>query len=104
MICKHPSATVVRPNIECREPLKPPLAVTATIAPASARLIETISPYLWTLNHHQTAFLMLTFGWMPVSVGFGLPKRSDDADRSQHEPDRDQQDRVIIPMNRDGHS
>jgi hypothetical protein len=28
----------------------------------------------------------------------------DDADRNQHEPDRDHQDGVIIPMNRDGHS
>ena len=46
MICKHPSATVVRPNSECNEPLKPPLTVTATIAPASARPIENISPYL----------------------------------------------------------
>ena len=75
MICKHPSATVVRPNIECSEPLKPPLTVTATMAPASARLIENISPYLWTLNHHHSIFLMLTLRWRPVSVGFGLPKR-----------------------------
>jgi hypothetical protein len=27
----------------------------------------------------------------------------DDADRNQYEPDRDHQDGVIIPMNRDGH-
>ena len=61
------------PKIECSEPLKPPLTVTATIAPASARPIEKISPYLWTLNHHQAACQIDTFSRMPLSVGFGFP-------------------------------
>ena len=75
MICRHPKATVARPNSECSEPLKPLLTVTATIAPASASPTENISPYLCVLNHHHSMCLTATWRCRPVSVGFGLPKR-----------------------------
>ena len=63
------------PKIECSEPLKPPMTPIATTAPASAMPIEKISPYLWMLNHHHSAFQMLTLRCRPVSVGFGFPNR-----------------------------